>query len=84
MELVIDDESVAVFAQPEFVAEFDRGSGFAAFDDMNRIIIKTEDLVLVGDFPATDDALVGLLGGGGELFLYVLDAADDLRGLFFG
>ena len=67
MELVIDDDAFTGFAEPELVAELDLCAGLSAFDDVDVVVIKAEDLVLAGYLTSADDAFVGLFDGRREL-----------------
>ena len=67
IELIVSDDAFTSFTEPELVAELDLGTGFAALDDLDLVVVKTDDLGLIGDAAFADDAFVGLFDGGGKL-----------------
>jgi len=42
-------------------------SRFAALDDFDLIVVEAEDFIFIGDAATSDDALVGLFDGSGNL-----------------
>src|SRR5665213_3550869 len=82
-QLVAKAEAGPAFAEPESIATFNVGAGFAAFEQTNFVVVETEDFFGVGHRPFADDALVRLGDGGGEVSEHLVEAAqNDLR-LFF-
>ena len=66
-ELVVEDGSFAGFTKIELVTELDLGTGFATFEDVDRAVIKTENLVFIADAVFAADAFVSLFESGGKL-----------------
>ncbi|MDK2857216.1 MAG: hypothetical protein PWQ29_1310 [Verrucomicrobiota bacterium] len=83
----VDDQAVGLFGKIKPVAEFNLGAGFAADENVDGRVIKTEDFVSTGHAAFPDEAFVCLEYGLRKLLEDVLDTvleaalADEADGI---
>jgi hypothetical protein len=46
VSLIVNDDSITVLAEPEFVAELDVRPGLATDDDFDGVVVKADDDML--------------------------------------